>query len=107
MPWNPLSSSKKYPLELSYQYHKPESNNLVLYNVGGKNIRQLTVSIICKSGNKYTTSIKEIVVKTGELIKINEIENCHITSVEIARIEVSTRSFQYTFIQENNKFRIK
>jgi hypothetical protein len=107
MSWNPLSNSKKILLELSYQYHKPASNNLVLYNIGSKNIRQITLSINCKSGDKHTILIKEIVVKTGELIKINEIENCQITSAEIARVEVSTQSFQYTFIPENNKFRIK
>lgn len=78
-----------------------------MYNIGSKNIRQITLSIICKSGDKHTVLIKEIVVKTGELIKINEIENCPITSAEIARVEVSTQSFQYTFIPENNKFRIK
>jgi len=107
MSWNPLSKSKRCPIELSFQYHKTETNNLVLYNVGSKKIRDLTVLILCKSGDKYITSLKEISVKTGELIKISEIENCLITSADISKVEVSTNQFNYTFIPDKNTFRIK
>jgi len=107
MNWKSLGRSGKLPVDIAYQYHKPDSNCLVVYNLTNKTLRQVDVVINCKSGKQHSIKINELLKKTGELIRLSEFNEESLNCSMIDQVEIQNPGIKCTFIPDQNKFRPK
>lgn len=107
MNWTSLGKSGKLPVDIAYQYHKPDSNCLVVYNLTNKTLRQVDVVIICKSGKHYSITINDLLKKTGELIRLSVFNEESLNCSLINQVEIKNSGIKCTFIPDQNKFKPK
>ncbi|MDD4373126.1 MAG: hypothetical protein PHG67_04345 [Bacteroidales bacterium] len=107
MNWKPFGKSGKIPIDIAYQYHKPDSNCLVVYNLTSRTLRQLEVVIICKSGINYSIKLNELLKKTGDLISLSDFNEGTLNHTLIDHIIIKAPEINCTFMPEQNKFRLK
>lgn len=102
-------SSTKCPFNISYQYHKPESGKLVLYNVSGKTVRNIHMLVVGDEKQQLQIDIPELLYKTSHLIDYSELtkltDKTSIKRVALAEVMCTGKKFCFK-PNETNKFEL-
>jgi len=100
------SVSGKNKLDLSFHYHKPESRQLVLYNLGSRRIFNVKAEIINSEGRKFSSNFDHISQKIGILIEIDKTTNASDSFFEgtVDNVQVFVYNDVYKFKLVGNKF---
>ncbi len=103
-----LGKKDLFKIEVSYQYHKPESGKLIVYNTGKCRCADITIHIVNQQEEVFRYGIEKLSVKTAECIDYTgqaDLEN-KTFSGQIARVIVKNPRNEFEFIpQENHKFK--
>jgi hypothetical protein len=93
-------------IDLAFQFHKSASNALVLYNLGSKPIRDITLIAFDAHNKKFYAHLKQINPKIGELIKLSDCkdESGLVFEGNIAQVHIIIRGRINKFERYENKF---
>ncbi len=96
--WKSKKQSK-CPFNISYHYHKPESGKLILYNLSGKTVRNVHLTIIGEQNQKLPFDIPELQHKTTHLVDYSMQPDGQQPGLEgpVRHVEVACSGKKYVF----------
>ena len=103
-----LGKKGLHKIEVSYQYHKPESGKLIVYNTGKCRCTNINIHIVNQQDEFFRYKIDKLSVKTAECLDYTghtDLDN-KFFSGQIARVIIEVPGNEYAFIpQINDKFK--
>ncbi len=92
-------------VSVAYEYHKESSRSVIIYNLGKRSLRGLTIVVENESGERYSYQIPELQVKIG--IKLNLIEKADLNHEffqgKVSKLTISVAAQQFHFMPLEGK----
>lgn len=104
-----LGRKDLYKIEVSYQYHKPESGKLIIYNTGRCRCTDVQIRIVNQQEKSFRYKLDKLSVKTAECLDYTGHTDLDDNSFsgEIARLIINVFRNEYIFVpQADQKFRL-
>lgn len=105
MKYNFFTASAKCPISVCYEYYKPESNRIVVYNNSPHTIKSAEITLKNNSNNSFLFKEDRLEKKSGSLIDFihrADINGIHFIG-DLAEVNIKCSAGNFKFSPQSGK----
>ncbi len=97
---------KLHPFDVSFQYHKESTGNLVVYNLGYRRVFDIEIIIVNQNMDNYSYHYDEILQKIAVVIAYTSQPDAsgRLFTGDVAKVVIYHQKQEHIFIKEGEGF---